>query len=740
MANGTSNLLIRSIHDLVGTQGASELSDRELVERFADHSDGEAFAALVRRHGAMVLGVCRRIIGHEHDAEDVFQAVFLVLSRKAGGLRRKEAVGPWLFGVAHRLALRARLKGRQRQQRETKAPEVIPDEPFDELTLREARAVLDEELARLPERERGPLILCYLEGLTRDQAAQRLGCALGTLKGRLERGRAALQKRLTQRGLGLLGVLPTLVLTRESASATIALQTAAVEAALAFVGRSVVGRAIPPEVVVLAEEMLKPTLAGKLAIATVVLLGVVACGFGVGLIGSPSDAARSESRTAPVPAVARLESRAMPGPTVNPRATEKQRPSETPSAPEPTEKQAGTEKPADQASKNQEAEALPSVVKGVATAVDADKGTLLVAHRDGEDTFTVADGATIEIDGKPGELARLPAGADVHLTRFVGPKTAGSIQASGRQYFGNPVKAVDAQRNTITITDITDREQEKTFAVARNALIWVDGKGAKLAAVPPGSFVNLDLAVDQQTALSIGADGPNLGGCGGSLVQAVDIQKRTITYDKKAPRDIAGKTFTIAQDAFITINGNKTGTLADVPVGCYVNLLLRVDGRMARQVHAQGPSNLCKPGGSVVKGVDVEKGTITFDESAGAELAGKTFTLAKDANIVIDGKPGKLSALPPGSLVDIHVWVDRQTVGNLHTCGQPVPGIGVVKAVDAGKNTITIGDTTYPVAKDAIIQIAGKTVRLAEVPTGVSVSLRLNVDRKTVGFIHHTKS
>jgi RNA polymerase sigma factor (sigma-70 family) len=738
MANGTSTLLIRSIHELAGTHRAGELPDRELVERFADRGDGEAFAALVRRHGAMVLGVCRRIIRHEQDAEDVFQAVFLVLSRKAGGLRRKEAVGPWLFGVAHRLALRARQKGRQRQERAARAPDVIPNDPPDELTLREARAVLDEELARLPERERAPLILCYLEGLTRDQAAQRLGCALGTLKGRLERGRAVLERRLTRRGLGLLGVLPTLVLTRESASATTALQTTTVEAALSFVGRSVTGRAIPPQIAALAEGMLKPTLTGKPAIAAGVLLGVVACGLGAGLISAHSDAMRSEPSMTSTPAVARLENAATAGRMANPPAVEKQPPMAPPPAASRAEKQAEAKQPAERVPQKKEAEPLPEVVNGVAKAVNAEQQTLLVSHRDGEDIFTAAAAAKIEIDGKAGELSRIPAGAEVSLTDFVGPKTAGKIQASGRMYHGNQVKGVDAQKSTITIQD---REPEKTLSVARDAMIRVDGKwGAKLAAVPRGSFVNVNLAADQRTVRSIEADGASLGGCGGSLVQAVDPQKRTITYDKKAPRDIAGKTFTIASDAHIKINGNRTGTLAEVPVGSYVNLRLRVDGKTVGRVDAQGPSNLCDHEGSVVKAVDVEKGTITFDDSAKGEVAGKTFTLAKDVNIVIDGEPGKLSALPPGSLVQIHLWVDRQTVGNLRTCGRPVPGIGVVKAVDVGKNTITVGDTTYPVAKNAIIQVNGKTVRLAEVPTGISVSLRLNVDRKTVGFIHHTKS
>src|SRR5262249_37592767 len=159
-----------------------------------------------------------------------------------------------------------------------------PGDPHDELTLREAQAVLDEELARLPERERGPLVLCYLEGLTRDQAAQRLGCPLGTLKGRLERGRAVLEKRLTRRGLHFLAVLPAFVLTRAPASATAVFQNATVESAMAFAGRSVAGRAVRPEVAALAAGVLKPTVAGKFAIAVASLVAIVAIGIGSGLI------------------------------------------------------------------------------------------------------------------------------------------------------------------------------------------------------------------------------------------------------------------------------------------------------------------------------------------------------------------------------------------------------------------------------------------------------------------------
>jgi hypothetical protein len=129
----------------------------------------------------------------------------------------------------------------------------------------------------------------------------------------------------------------------------------------------------------------------------------------------------------------------------------------------------------------------------------------------------------------------------------------------------------------------------------------------------------------------------------------------------------------------------------------------------------QGPSNFCDPDGIAVKAVDVENGTITFDDRANPNVAGRTFTLAKDVNIVIDGKAGKLSAVTPGTLVSIRLWV--------------------VTAVDVARHTITVGDKIDPVAKDANIQIDGKPAKLAGVPAGMSVALRLNVDRKTVGTI-----
>jgi RNA polymerase sigma factor (sigma-70 family) len=286
MAKACPTLLLSYIRHLAGTGDTTELSDRDLVQKFADERDEAAFASLVRRHGPMVLGVCRRVLGNEHDAEDAFQAVFLVLSRKAASLRWKETVGPWLFGVAHRLALRARQQLQSRRKREALAGERRPGDVVAELTVREAQAVLDEEFARLPERERAPLVLCYLQGMTRDEAAERLGCPLGTLKSRLQRARALLQKRLQSRGLAFSAALATLFLTGSPAAAIpSAVMTATVRASLAYASGSASGTLIGPNAAALADWFIRSTLTGKIMVAGFGLL--LAAAF-VGLALAPA--------------------------------------------------------------------------------------------------------------------------------------------------------------------------------------------------------------------------------------------------------------------------------------------------------------------------------------------------------------------------------------------------------------------------------------------------------------------
>jgi RNA polymerase sigma factor (sigma-70 family) len=195
--------LLLHVRRLVGAEALDQRPDHELLRRFTRDGDGQAFAALLRRHGAMVRAACRRILQQPHDADDVFQATFLLLARKAASLRGHGSVGSWLYGVARRLALRARSSEARRHARESLAPPRPATDPLAEITLREAQQLFDDALSRLPERCRAALVLCHLEGLTQEEAARQIGCSRSTLKRRLEDGRARLTGLLARRGLTL---------------------------------------------------------------------------------------------------------------------------------------------------------------------------------------------------------------------------------------------------------------------------------------------------------------------------------------------------------------------------------------------------------------------------------------------------------------------------------------------------------------------------------------------------------
>ncbi len=185
---------------------AGGMSDEDLLEQFLE-SSGEraedAFAALMRRHGPMVLGVCRHVLGRQQDAEDAFQATFLVLARKAGSIRARNVLGRWLYEVAFRIAVRARATMVRRQTQERQGAEMSAVAPDQDHTWEEFGPLLHEELRRLPDKYRTPVILCYLEGKTNEEAAQLLKWPVGTVKGRLSRARDLLRSRLDRRGITL---------------------------------------------------------------------------------------------------------------------------------------------------------------------------------------------------------------------------------------------------------------------------------------------------------------------------------------------------------------------------------------------------------------------------------------------------------------------------------------------------------------------------------------------------------
>ena len=171
--------VLRYLRLIVAPRDGGELTDGQLLQRFVDRGDEGAFETLVLRHGGTVLGACRRVLGHEQDAEDAFQATFLVLARKAASIGSRETVGNWLYGVAYRTARKAKVTNARRRNRETQAASMLRENHETKEVWSELQPLLDHELHRLPAKYRSPLVLCDLEGKTRSEAARQLGLARG---------------------------------------------------------------------------------------------------------------------------------------------------------------------------------------------------------------------------------------------------------------------------------------------------------------------------------------------------------------------------------------------------------------------------------------------------------------------------------------------------------------------------------------------------------------------------------
>jgi RNA polymerase sigma factor (sigma-70 family) len=280
--------ILRALRRAAGDQCLGGASDQALLRRFLDRRDEAAFAALLRRHGPMVLDVCRAVVPSEADAEDAFQAAFLVLLRNARRARRVTSLAGWLHGVARRTALKAKVAFARRQKHEGRAPVRPPAQP-DDLTWRELRQVLHEELGRLAERYRAPLVLCYLQGKTQDEAAALLGLAKGTLKGRLERGRALLRGRLVRRGLGpAAALLASAWPTATEASLPPGLLRSTAGVAARFAAGGAAARSIPARVVALAKGGVGPVTLPRVTVAVLSLLTVAALGLGGAVLLTPA--------------------------------------------------------------------------------------------------------------------------------------------------------------------------------------------------------------------------------------------------------------------------------------------------------------------------------------------------------------------------------------------------------------------------------------------------------------------
>ncbi|HEY7327001.1 MAG TPA: efflux RND transporter periplasmic adaptor subunit [Gemmataceae bacterium] len=282
MARHNLSTVIRYLQQLTRTSGVNGASDAELLERYVRCRDEAAFELLVWRHGALVFNVCSRILPCQQDAEDAFQATFLAFVRKAGSIRRCGSVASWLYKVAYRVALEARERRRKTAAIEKPGGEILAVQAEDDPLWNDVRPILDEELNRLPERLRQPIVLCYLEGKSNAEAARELGCRLGTVYSRLSRGRELLRQRLQRRGVTMPAAALATALTARATDAApaISLVRTAARAALAFADPSATPT-VPPRVATLAEGVLRTMFVTKLKITAVMLLVICAAAGGV---------------------------------------------------------------------------------------------------------------------------------------------------------------------------------------------------------------------------------------------------------------------------------------------------------------------------------------------------------------------------------------------------------------------------------------------------------------------------
>jgi RNA polymerase sigma factor (sigma-70 family) len=273
--------VLNLLHRAAGPQQAADPTDAALLDHYIARRDSVAFEALVRRHGPMVLGVCRRFLRCPQDAEDAFQTVFLVLIRKAACVKPRERLAGWLYGVARHAALKTREASFRRRAREKQMAHMPEPATAEESCCFDPDRLLDQELGRLPEKYRLPIILCHLEGRTRKEAARQLGWPEGTVAGRLARARSLLARRLTQGRQPLTGGALVAMLSHNSGAAPVPtpLFLSTVKAAAG---------AVPPEVAGLTQGVLKAMLLTKLKGVAAFLLAAALVGGGAVLFSGPS--------------------------------------------------------------------------------------------------------------------------------------------------------------------------------------------------------------------------------------------------------------------------------------------------------------------------------------------------------------------------------------------------------------------------------------------------------------------
>jgi len=286
MAVGRLQSVLSLLRRRVGAAPDAAVSDGQLLQRFLQHQDEAAFTTLMQRHGPMVMGTCLRLLHDDHLAEDVFQATFLVLVRRAASIQKQDSLASWLCRVAHHLSLTARTQAARRQTHESRAIPMTDCESIPDVDRQETRRLLDEEVQGLPAKLHAPVVLCYLEGKTYEEAAQQLAWPLGTVKKRLAQGRDRLRQRLTRRGVVATAVAVEAMLGEHAMAAVpggVMDRTVAAALQLAA-GKTLAAAAVSAPVAALADGMVKTMFIVKVKLAAAVVLMVAALAAGAGLV------------------------------------------------------------------------------------------------------------------------------------------------------------------------------------------------------------------------------------------------------------------------------------------------------------------------------------------------------------------------------------------------------------------------------------------------------------------------
>ena len=316
MSGGDRSDVLRDIGTLFSSGILGALTDRQLLERFVNRNDPsaeDAFRILVERHGPMVWGVCLRLLRDRDAAADAFQATFLVLVRKASAIRGGDSLGPWLYGVSRRVAARARATSPRRREREIGGIEAVAN-PAPDVDHAERLAILDEEIGRLPERQRAAVVLCDLESLPHEEAARRLGCPVGTVESRLSRGRKRLRDRLVRRGLAPATAALWAEMAREASAA---MPASLINQSVRYVTSSPAIGAVPVAITALAQGVIQMMWLARLKPLVAVAATLILATAGVAVHGRQqqptAERAREQVKTPPSPTTgASAPARAVP--------------------------------------------------------------------------------------------------------------------------------------------------------------------------------------------------------------------------------------------------------------------------------------------------------------------------------------------------------------------------------------------------------------------------------------------